>query len=148
MVNYYPPVSFYFNVSFNGIGSKRIDTHFQSVAGLSVEMQTESVGEGGENRFEHILPLKTKYSDLSLKRGLFADSDLIQWCFDAFESTIITPVTLDISMLNKEGDPLFSWHVVHAWPKKWSVSDLNAEQNAVSIETLVLNYRYFRIGNR
>lgn len=142
----YPPVSFYFRVSFNGIGSSTIDTQFQSVAGLSVEMQTETVAEGGENRFEHVLPIRSKYNDLTLKRGLFKDSDLIQWCFDAFESTIIVPVTLDISMLNEEGDPLFTWNVVHAWPKKWSVSDLNAESSGVAIESLELHYRYFRIS--
>jgi len=142
----YPPVSFYFRVSFNGIGGNTIDTQFQSVGGLSVEMQTETVAEGGENRFEHVLPIRSKYSDLTLKRGLFKDSDLIQWCFAAFESTIILPVTLDISMLNEEGDPLFSWHIIHAWPKKWSVSDLNAESNALAIESLELHYRYFRIS--
>ena len=142
----YPPVSFYFRVSFNGIGSTTIDTQFQSVAGLSVEMQTETVAEGGENRFEHVLPIRSKYNDLTLKRGLFKDSDLIQWCFDTFESTIIVPVTLDISMLNEEGDPLFTWNVVHAWPKKWSVTDLNAESSAVAIESLELHYRYFRIS--
>ena len=142
----YPPVSFYFKVSFNGIGRSAIDTQFQSVAGLSVEMQTETVAEGGENRFEHVLPVRSKYNDLTLKRGLFKDSELIQWCFDAFEATIITPVTLDISMLNEEGDPLFTWNVIHAWPKKWSVSDLNAESSAVAIESLELHYRYFRIS--
>lgn len=142
----YPPVSFYFRVSFNGIGSSTIDTQFQSVSGLSVEMQTETVAEGGENRFEHVLPVRSKYNDLTLKRGLFKDSDLIQWCFDAFESTIIVPVTLDISMLNEEGNPLFTWNLVHAWPKKWSVSDLNAESSGVAIESLELYYRYFRIS--
>lgn len=140
----YPPVSFYFSVSFNGIGKSVIDTQFQSVAGLSVEMQSESYAEGGENRFEHVLPVRSKYSDLVLKRGLFTSSELIAWCFDVFDTTIVKPVSLDISMLNENGDPLFSWHVVHAWPKKWSVSDLNAEQNALTIETLELNYRYFK----
>ena len=140
----YPPVSFYFSVSFNGIGNSAIDTQFQSVAGLSMEMQTETYAEGGENRFEHVLPVRSKYSDLVLKRGLFTDSDLIAWYFATFDTTIVRPVSLDISLLNENGDPLFSWHVVHAWPKKWSVSDLNAEQNALAIESLELNYRYFK----
>jgi len=143
-MDYYPPVSFYFKVSFNGIGNRSIDTHFQSVSGLSVEMQTETVAEGGENRFQHVLPVRTKYNDLVLKRGLFKNSDLIKWCLATFESTIIQPLTIDISMLNEEGDPLFTWHVLHAWPKKWSVSDLNAESSAIAIESLELHYRYFR----
>ncbi len=143
MITTYPPVSFYFKVSFNGLKLNEADVRFQSVAGLSVEMQTESVAEGGENRFEHVLPTRAKYGDLTLKRGLVSDSTLIKWCTDAFESTIIEPLTLDIVMLNEEGDPLFTWNVVHAWPKKWSVSDLNAEQSAIAIESLELHYRYF-----
>jgi len=143
-MNVYPPVSFYFRVSFNGITSSVIDTQFQSVSGLSVEMETETVAEGGENRFTHVLPVRSKYNDLTLKRGLFKDSNLIKWCFATFESNIILPVTLNISMLNEEGDPLFTWNVVHAWPKKWSVSDLNAESSEVAIESLELHYRYFR----
>lgn len=146
MAEHYPPVSFYFRVSFNGIGSHAIDTQFQSVAGLSVEMQTERVAEGGENRFEHVLPMRAKYNDLTLKRGLFTDSDLISWCFNAFDSTIIEPVSLDISMLNEEGAPLITWNVYHAWPKKWSISDLDAEKNGLAIESLELVYRYFKVN--
>jgi phage tail-like protein len=35
--------------------------------------------------------------------------------------------------------------VVHAIPKKWLVSDLNANESAIVIETLELTYRYFSI---
>lgn len=143
-MNVYPPVSFFFRVSFNGLSMHAIDTQFQSVSGLAVEMQTETVAEGGENRFAHILPVRAKYNDLTLKRGLFKDSALIKWCLQTFETNIVVPVSLDVSMLNEEGDPLFSWNVVHAWPKKWSVSDLNAESSAIAIESLELHYRYFR----
>jgi phage tail-like protein len=53
MTDSYPPVSFHYIVTFNGIGDKTIDTQFQSVSGLSAEMETEPVKEGGENRFTH-----------------------------------------------------------------------------------------------
>jgi phage tail-like protein len=36
--------------------------------------------------------------------------------------------------------------VVHAWPKKWSLSDLDAEQSGIAIETLELHYRTFSIN--
>lgn len=143
----YPPVSFYYQVSFNGVGDKTIDTRFQSVSGLSAEVQTETYKEGGENRFEHILPVRSSYSNLTLKRGLVKDSDLIKWFTDTFDSMQVQPVTLDILLLNEEGDPLVSWNVVHAWPKKWSVSDLDAEKSAIAIETLELHYRTFSINS-
>lgn len=141
----YPPVSFHFVVSFNGISGKTVDTQFQSVSGLSVEIETEQVKEGGENRFTHQLPVRANYTDLVLKRGLAKDSDLIDWFRNAIENMIIHPVTIDISLLNEEHEPLVSWNIVHAWPKKWSLSDLDAEQNAIAIETLELHYRTFSI---
>lgn len=147
MAEPYPPVSFYYQVSFNGVGDKTIDTRFQSVSGLSAEVQTETYKEGGENRFEHILPVRSSYSNLTLKRGLVKDSDLIKWFTDTFDSMQVKPATIDILLLNEEGDPLVSWNVVHAWPKKWSVSDFDAEKSAIAIETLELHYRTFSINS-
>jgi len=36
-----------------------------------------------------------------------------------------------------------TWKVINAWPKKWSVSEFNAEQNSIAVESLELNYSYF-----
>lgn len=142
----YPPVSFYYLVSFNGIGDGTIDTRFQSVSGLGAEVQTETFKEGGENRFEHIVPVRANYTNLTLKRGLVKDSELITWFTDTFDTMQVQPVTIDIILLNENGEPLVSWNVVHAWPKKWSISDFDAEQNAIAIETLELHYRTFSIN--
>lgn len=144
---YYPPVGFHFRVVFSGIGNSDIDSRFQSVSGLSMELDTESKKEGGENRYEHVLPVRAKYPILVLKRGLVSDSDLLtQWCNDAFLSLLIQPVDLTISLLNELHEPLLTWNVKHAWPKKWSHSDLNAEQNALAIETFELQYQYFTLS--
>ncbi|TVQ05321.1 MAG: phage tail protein, partial [Balneolaceae bacterium] len=85
------------------------------------------------------------YGDLVLKRGLARDSGLIDWFEETFETMSVKPVSVNISLLNEEHQPLVSWNVVHAWPKKWSLSDLDAQQNAIAIETLELTYRTFSI---
>ncbi|MDX1636325.1 MAG: phage tail protein [Balneolaceae bacterium] len=146
MATSYPPVSFHYLVSFNGIGDSAIDTQFQSVSGLGAEVKTETFKEGGENRFEHVVPIRANYTDLTLKRGLVSDSELISWFTDTFESMQVQPATIDIILLNENSEPLISWNVVHAWPKKWSISDFDAEQNAIAIETLELHYRSFSIN--
>lgn len=147
MANYYPPVGFHFRVVFSGIGDGDVDSRFQSVSGLSTEMETESVKEGGENRYEHVLPVRSKFPLLVLKRGLVKKSALLtQWCNDAFQSLIIKPVDISISLLNEAHEPLMTWNVKHAWPKKWSLSELNAEQNALAIETFELQYHFFTIS--
>ena len=143
---FYPPVSFFFEVSFQGEGltSNVVERRFQSVTGLSSELQTESLTEGGENRFEHMLPTRAKYMPLVLKRGLVQDSKMVKWCLDAIENMDIRPMDLLVSLLNEEQTPLVTWQVVHAWPRKWSISDLDAEKSAVAIESLELNYQYFK----
>jgi phage tail-like protein len=147
MANYYPPVGFHFRVVFSGIGNEEVDSRFQSVSGLSMELETESVKEGGENRYEHVLPVRSKFPLLVLKRGLVKDSALLtQWCNDAFQSLIIKPVDISISLLNEHHEPLMTWNIKHAWPKKWSLSELNAEQNALAIETFELQYQFFTIS--
>ena len=142
---YYPPVGFFFQVDFTGIGNKDSDNCFQSISGLSVDLQTESVKEGGENRFEHVLPVRTKYQNLVLKRGLIKDSGIIKWMIDTFQSLQVRPVDLTITLFNETRQPLMVWNVVQAWPKKWSVEDLSAMDSKVLIESMEMQYQYFTI---
>jgi phage tail-like protein len=142
---YYPPVGFHFKVEFVGIGNDN-DVRFQSVAGLNVEYDLESFKEGGENRFEHKLPVRTKYPDLALKRGMLSDSAVIRWCLDAFQNRVFRPAQINVSLLNDQHQPIRTWQVQRAWPKKWSVSDLNAQENSVVVESLELSYSHFTLA--
>jgi phage tail-like protein len=144
---YYPPVGFHFKVEFVGIGNDN-DIRFQSVSGLNVEYDTESFKEGGENRFEHKLPVRSKYPDLSLKRGMLTDSKLIKWVLGILHDRDFInnkPALVNVQLLNEKHESIKQWEIIDAWPKKWSVSDLNAQENSVVIETLDLAYKYFNI---
>jgi len=147
---YYPPVGFHFKVEFQKLSGGSLgndnDIRFQSVSGLTVEYDTESFKEGGQNSFEHKLPVRTKYSDLSLKRGMLTDSKIIEWVLNAFQHRIFEPAMLHIKLLNEKHEPLKTWHVHNAWPKKWTVSDFNAQENSIVVETLDLSYSYFTIN--
>ncbi len=146
MVDYYPPWGFYFKVVFNDVSLDTNDVRFQSVSGLSVEYDYESYKEGGENRFEHKLPVRTKYADLVLKRGMLVDSAVVKWFLDAFNNRIFKPATITVNLMNEKSEPLRSWNVVDAIPKKWLVSDFNSSENGIVIETIELTYRYFTIS--
>lgn len=142
---YYPPPGFHFVVKFE-FTPNVLDMSFQSVSGLSVEYDYETYKEGGENRFEHKLPVRTKYSDLVLKRGfVIAGSQIYTWCQQAFRDRLFFPTNITIILMNDLHMPLKAWNVVQAIPKKWSVSDFNANENGVVVETLELTYRYFEI---
>jgi len=142
---YYPPVGFHFKVEFVGIGNDN-DVRFQSVGGLSVEYDAESYKEGGENRYEHKLPVRTKYADLSLKRGMLVNSAVIDWCKKAFQERKFMVAQINVTLMNEDHQPLKTWNVFGAWPKKWSVSDFNAQENSIVVESLDISYSYFTVN--
>ncbi len=145
---YYPPVGFHFSVEFEGLGTDAKDHQFQSVSGLSVDIETEEIAEGGENRFKHKLPVKTKYPNLVLKRGLLIDSKVINWCKDAIENFEFKPVDLIVKLLNEKHEPLQYWKIIHAYPIKWSVEDFNAQESKLVVESFELTYNYFILNRK
>lgn len=144
MNDYYPPWGFYYKVEFS-ISKEKDDVRFQAVSGLSVEYDMEEYKEGGENRFTHHLPAHTKYADMILKRGMVTGSEVIDWFLSAFRERNFVPADVNVILMNEKGEPLRTWKVVHAIPKKWLVSDFNSNDNAIVIETMELSYRYFTI---
>ncbi len=144
MESYYPPLGYSYRVEFS-ISSNRYDVSFQSVSGLSVEYDFESYKEGGENRFEHKLPVRTKYSDLVLRRGMLTDSDVINWFKAAFQNREFQPADVTISLLNEKLEILRTWVIVQAIPKKWQISDFSSTDSAIVVETIELTYRYFTV---
>ncbi len=138
----YQIVNFHFSVLFN-LGSIDVDARFQSVSGMDASIDTEVIKEGGENRFEHVIPVRRKYGPLILKRGYIqsGSSAVTKWLQDAFENEKIKPISsVTINLLNEQHSPLVTWMITNVWPRSWKLGELNAEQNAVLIETLELNY--------
>ena len=143
-MNSYPLTGFHFTASFLGLpGETPVDVRFKSISGLTMSLNTEPLSEGGENRFQHKLPSRASYSDVTLKRGFFANTGLYKWCKNAIEHFEFTPLTVLISLLDEEHNPVFSWRVFNAIPVKWEVGEFNAESNEVVIESIVLSYNYF-----
>ena len=145
MPNYYPPTGFHFKVEVLGLPPNDNDVRFTEVGGLSLELATEEVAEGGENRFIQKYPTRAKYPDLVLKRGLLVGSEVRKWIEKCIQDYEIEPKDVSVKLLNEEHQPLLTWNVVKAYPTKWAVTDLNASNNAVVVETLQLTYQYFTL---
>lgn len=138
-----PPVGFHFLVVFELFPQTPQDFRFQEVSGLDVEITTEAVTEGGQNRYTHQLPVRSRYTDITLKRGLFIGSGITLWCKNAIEDFVFVPTNVLISLLTPEHIPMQSWYVVNAVPKKIQVSHFNAQENSIVVKSLVLSYNYF-----
>lgn len=140
-----PPLGFHFKVEVLGLPSVADDLRFTEVAGLSFEVAAEEVPEGGENRYVQKYPGRTKFADLVLKRGLLKRSEVWNWVERCVDTLQIEPKDVDVTLLNEAHEPLMTWHLVKAWPVKWSVSDLNAANNSFVVESLQLSYQRFRL---
>lgn len=147
----YQIVGFHFKVSFLNLPEdKTADVKFQSVTGLDVQIEKEPLKEGGVNGFEHSIPGRSKYTSLTLKRGILtpADSALTKWFQQAMHDLQIVPISgVDVVLLNENDAPMMKWQLSHVWPVSWKVGELNAERGEVLIETLELNYNYFKLIN-
>lgn len=139
----YPPAAFHFTVTF-GTAARDADCSFREVGGISAEMETETVVEGGENRFVHQLPKAVKHQRLVLKRGVAPfGSRLVTWCREVLEgdlSRAVSPKTMHVHLLDEKGEPLRSWSFENAFPVKWEVEPFQSDKNEVALEKIELTY--------
>ena len=140
--NEYPPVAFHFAVAIGG--NLLTDNSFQEVSGLTSELETEEVSEGGENRFVHSLPKNIKHPNLVLKRGIVDVSSMLTlWCKSVLEGDFSESfITQDILVFLLDGDsfPLRCWSVGNALPVNWEAEAFNSTKNEVAVEKIELKY--------
>ncbi len=137
------PVAFHFEVEFQG--EPRIGiVAFKEASGFNVEMELETVKEGGVNNFEHKLPKQIKHGNLVLKRAvILIENGLISWVKKILEGNLgeaITRRTIRVTLLNEEHEPIYNWICRNAYPVKWEVEPLDSEKNSILIESLEFTY--------
>jgi len=140
----YPHPGFHFLVVFELLPQFPNDTRWQEVSGLTVSTEFENWAEGGENRFAHQLPKGLQFGELVLKRGKFMGSGVLHWARHAVEQFQFKPKNLMISLLDEDHLPLYNWYVVNAVPKRLEIGGINAGSNEILVETLALQYQYFK----
>jgi phage tail-like protein len=64
---------------------------------------------------------------------------------NAFQKREFNPADVYISLLNDKHTAIKTWHLHKAWPRKWSISDMNASENAIVVETMDLSYTHFTV---
>jgi phage tail-like protein len=110
---------------------------FQECSGFDSTIDVIEHREGGENTTVRKLPGLTKYSNITLKRGMTDDTELYDWHRQVVRGDIERK-NGSIVLLNRKGEEVARWNFYRAWPTKWDGPDLNAEGNDVAIETLEL----------
>jgi phage tail-like protein len=133
-----PYLNFRFRVEIEGVTVGG----FSEVSGFQVDTELETYREGGLNEYTHQFTKGSKFSNLTLKRGLI-DFDLWDWHQNVVEGKI-KRMSINIHQLNPKGENLRSWQFLGAYPVKWSGTELKADGNAVVLETLEFVHQGFK----
>lgn len=123
---------------------------FTQVDGLEMEIEVESIDEGGQNDFSHKLPGRLKWPNIKLTRGVTQSDNLVEWMrqsageeFDGNKNKL-TRSTVGIVMLSSSGRPLREWQVEGAFPVSWKGPSFSASDDDVLTEELEIAHHGFR----
>jgi phage tail-like protein len=105
--------------------------NYTQVQGLSGTMDVMEYPEGGRNDFVHKLPTRVKWNNVTLKRGLTKEANLLTWFASSPEANSVSLTAFD-----SEGHPLRTWALTNAFPVKWTGPDVNAGGSDMMTESL------------
>jgi len=114
---------------------------FTEVSGLDIEIEAVSYREGSSPE-DHVrkIPGLRKYSDITLKRGIFkGDNQFFEW-INTKQIGTIERRDITISLLNEQHNPVVIWKVINAFPVHYYGPVLVADDGDVAMETLVLTH--------
>lgn len=131
----------------------------QAVAGLSkmsaVKRTTEVVEwrEAGGPSIIRKMPGRTKHEPITLESGLTHDRQFVTWADqvnnplgDAATSLVNYRKEVTIEVLNMQGTPAIAIKLRRAWVSEFQMlPEMDANANAVAIQTLKLEYEGFAI---
>lgn len=129
----YPYPSFRFRVEINGITVAQVS----EVTGLQLETETEPYEEGGVNDFVHQLPKRTKYQNITLKRGITDLDEMWRWHQDVVGGKFERKSGA-IVLVDSAGEDKWRWNFEKAFPVKWAGPELRADSNTVAFESIEL----------
>ena len=132
-----------FWVEIQGIST----AYFTECSGLNVETEVQEYAEGGVNDYTIKLPGRTKFTNVTLKRGWVETDELWKWYLKVIQGQFETR-TVSIVMYENRGisqaEERSRWSLTEAFPVKWQGPAFSATSNTFVVETLELAHRGFR----
>ncbi|ACO45538.1 phage tail protein [Deinococcus deserti] len=110
---------------------------FSEVSGLQIETETMDFIEGGTNDRVLRLPVRSKVGNLTLKRGVTAGNELLNWHLRIVQG-ILDVRNVTIVAYETSGHVLGRYELLQAYPVKWSGPTFAGNGEAVAVETLEL----------
>jgi phage tail-like protein len=113
---------------------------FSDVSGLGMDVNYSEYRNGNE-KFNTVrkIPNTYKVDDVTLKRGLVGKTKLFEWIKSVADGTHAVIPSVTITLLDEARQPVATWTLRNAQPKKWSGPTLAAKGGGeVAMEELHL----------
>jgi phage tail-like protein len=120
---------------------------FSDVSGLGTDVSYSDYRNGNE-RFNTVrkIPNTHKPDDVTLKRGVVGSTDLWEWLKGVRDGTA-DPRNVTIFLLDEARNPVITWSLRNAQPKKWTGPTLAAKGGGeVAMEELSLVHEGLEIS--
>jgi phage tail-like protein len=136
-----PYGAFNYMVSLNDKNDDAADIFggFSDVSGLGMDVSYSEYRNGNE-KFNTVrkIPNTHKVDDVTLKRGLVGRTKLFEWIKTVADGTY-TPTNVTVTLLDEARQPVATWVLRNAQPKKWTGPTLAAKGGGeVAMEELQL----------
>ncbi|MBM9594988.1 phage tail protein [Roseitranquillus sediminis] len=141
----------YKNYKFRLLWDQRVVLGVSKVSALKRTTEVVTHRDGGDNSRDHKSPGRTTYEGITLERGITHDPE-----FEAWANRIHSPSgdpgmdlkdmrkDVVLEMMNERGQVVKRYFLHRCWVSEYTaVPDLDANANAVAIESLKLELEYW-----
>ena len=103
-----------------------------------IEIELETVKEGGLNTYVHQLPGMRKASTIVLSHGI-ANKDIFDtWVNDYLVKGKFKRKAVTLMLVGLSNAEIHTYYIENAFPYKWSAAPLNSSSSTIAIQTLYL----------
>ena len=129
-----PYAGYNFSVELDGITR----AGFRECSGLENSQNAVEYREGTDKNLSvRKLSGLVTHSDITLSRGITADSKLWEWREKAMKGHVERH-DISITLLDDAGNAKITWNLFACWPRQWTGPSLNATADDLAVEQLIL----------
>jgi phage tail-like protein len=130
----WPVPQFRFSVDWDGLQD---DISFLEVSGLEANNQEISYRHGNSSHFPTTeLPGISKFENVTLRRGIFADGHKFWNWFNQVKMNAVTRATVVIKLMDENDNLVMSWTLTNAFPTKITGNDFKSAANEIVVESI------------
>jgi phage tail-like protein len=136
-----PYAGYNFSVELDGMTR----AGFRECSGLENSQNAGEYREGTDkNPSARKIPGLVTHSDITLSRGITADSRLWEWRETVMNGTVERH-DISITLLDDVGNAKITWNLYDCWPRQWTGPNFDATADDLAVEQLILAYERIEV---